>query len=618
MAQSIRRRLGWMVSGLALAAMVLAFSPGNGLVRAQDSKKKDAKPAAEAKEAAEGKEDAKAGKEKDKEKEDGEPEAKPGAPIRIETRTQTLVGKPEEVKITADAVKFINEKLRTAWTENKVQPARFVNDYEFIRRASLDIIGRVAKTEEIRKYMNYPSASRRPQIIEDLLAHEDYPRHWAGMWSNWLLSRSGVFGRGKYHNDLTVWLEDQFAQNVPYNKLATQLVTAKGKNTENPAVNFILAHLGENTPQAKRAEEGQFEMVPITSRITRLFLGMQLQCAQCHDHPFNNAVTQKHFWGVNAFLRQVEREGTPPMERARMMTYPPLTLAENKSANKEGLVYYEKRNGVVLPTKATFIDGNKMKAADSQGRREQLAAFLIEHENFPRAVTNRMWGVFFGRGFTNPVDDFNDQNVPSQPELLDGVATNFKQYNYDLKRLIRWICNSDAYHLGYAGNKTNEKAETDGLFSRMQLKSMSPEQLFESLMVATKAEAAESKDGRRQLRDRWLDNLVSNFGDDEGNEVNFNGTVVQALLMMNGDDINTAISRKDKGAVSMAYAKSKGNSSGIVNELFLSALNRPASPKEMAAISQKLKLRIADKDPMAPYYDLFWALLNSNEFLLNH
>ena len=152
MAQSIRRRMGWLFSGLALAALVLALNPSNGLVRAQDAKKKDAKPAAESKDAAEGKEDAKAGKEKDKEKEDSEPEAKPGAPIRIEVRTQTLVGKPEEVKITADAVKFINEKLRAAWTENKVQPSRFVNDYEFIRRASLDIIGRAAKTEEIRKY----------------------------------------------------------------------------------------------------------------------------------------------------------------------------------------------------------------------------------------------------------------------------------------------------------------------------------------------------------------------------------------------------------------------------------------------------------------------------------
>ncbi|MFN5328781.1 MAG: DUF1549 domain-containing protein, partial [Planctomycetota bacterium] len=196
-----RRRIGWMAAAIALSGLMALMAPGFGLVHAQDAKKEAKEPAAEAK-------DPKAAKEK--EEGDGEDKAKPGVAVRIATRHQTLVGKPDEVKITTDAVKFINEKLRAAWTENKVQPSRFVNDYEFIRRVSLDIIGRVAKTEEIRKYMNYPEASRRPQIIEDLLAHEEYPHHWAAMWSNWLLSRSGVFGRGKYHSDLNVWLEDQF------------------------------------------------------------------------------------------------------------------------------------------------------------------------------------------------------------------------------------------------------------------------------------------------------------------------------------------------------------------------------------------------------------------------
>ena len=103
-----------------------------------------------------------------------------------------------------------------------------------------------------------------------------------------------------------------------------------------------------------------------------------------------------------------------------------------------------------------------------------LAAYVTGHDNFPRALVNRVWAAFMGAGFTNPVDDFNDQNVPSQPKLLDGLAQEFKQYGFDQKRLIRWICNSDAYHLSYTANKTNEKAETNGMFSRMQLKSMSP------------------------------------------------------------------------------------------------------------------------------------------------
>jgi hypothetical protein len=606
----------WML--LALMGVSVGFST-NGTVLADD-KPAPAKDNPKAKDAqgtkkANGKENQKEG---DGKEEKQEPQEKTGPAPKIVTRQQTLVGKPDEVRITQSAVKLINDNLHEAWKENRVQPAPFVDDHEFIRRASLDIIGRVATPDEISKYLRHPASSRRPQIIEDLLAHEDYPKHWGVMWANWLLGRSGVFGRGTYHDGLMVWLEDQFAQNRTYDKLVTDLVTATGKNTDNPAVNFILAHLGEMVPQGKRDQDGQFEMVPITSRITRLFLGMQLQCAQCHDHPFNNAVTQKHFWGVNAFLRQVEREGTPPDENMRAMTFPALTLKENTKANSEGLVYYEKRNGVILPTKATFLDSPKPSASASTSRRDLLAGYVTGHDNFPRALVNRVWATLMGAGFTNPVDDFNDQNVPSLPKLLDGLAQEFKQYGFDQKRLIRWICNSDAYHLSYTANKTNEKAETNGLFSRMQLKSMSPEQLFESLMVATRSEAAETKDGKRQLRATWLNSLVSNFGDDEGNEVNFNGTVVQALLMMNGNEINTAITRAEKGTVALSFAKNRGNPPRVINDLYLAALGRPAKPAEVSNITRKMVMRVKDKDPLAPYQDLFWALLNSNEFLLNH
>ena len=620
-------KTGYLIRGTAV--WVLAGVLGWAMVSGGTSLRADDKPAAP-KAGAKGKDGGKS-EAKDDKKEAGdkgkgeegkeateEPKEKAGPMPKIISRQQTLVGKPDDVRITQAGVKVIHDNLHEAWKENRLQPSPFVDDHEFIRRASLDIIGRVAKPEEISKYLKYPALSRRPQIIEDLLAHEDYPKHWGVMWANWLLGRAGVFGRGTYHDGLTVWLEDQFAQNRGYDKLVTDLITAKGKNTDNPAVNFILAHLGEMVPQGKREQDGQFEMVPITSRITRLFLGMQLQCAQCHDHPFNNAVTQKHFWGVNAFLRQVEREGTPPDENMRAMTYPALTLKENPKANSEGLVYFEKRNGVILPTKASFLDSPKPSASSSQGRREMLAAYVTGHDNFPRALVNRVWAAFMGAGFTNPVDDFNDQNVPSQPKLLDGLAQEFKQYGFDQKRLIRWICNSDAYHLSYTANKTNEKAETNGMFSRMQLKSMSPEQLFESLMVATRSEAAETKDGKRQLRDTWLNSLVSNFGDDEGNEVNFNGTVVQALLMMNGNEINTAINRPEKGSVALAYSRNKGNPTRVINDLYLAALGRPAKPAEIANITRKMVMRVKDKDQMAPYQDLFWALLNSNEFMLNH
>ena len=139
-----------------------------------------------------------------------------------------------------------------------------------------------------------------------------------------------------------------------------------------------------------------------------------------------------------------------------------------------------------------------------------------------------MWLHFFGRSFTNPVDDFGEHNEPSVPELLDELSSEFVHYGYDSKRLIRWICNSDAYNLSTVANKSNEKSDVEPLFGRMLLKALTPEQLFESLIVATQAEMFESKDNRKKLREKWMKDLTANFGDDEGNEVTFNGTVVQA------------------------------------------------------------------------------------------
>lgn len=537
----------------------------------------------------------------------------------------TIVAKTPDV---AEMVKVINEKLEATWAANKVVPTRYVDDYEYVRRASLDIIGRVAKPAEIQQFLKDPKETRRGLLVERLLASEDYARHWAHVWTNWLLSRSGVFGRqGMYHEQTNVWLEDQFAQNRPYHLIVKDLLTASGDNTKNGAVNFILAHVGEAVPPAKRAEEGQFEMVPITSRITRLFLGTQVQCAQCHDHPFHKSIKQDRFWGVNAFLRQVERVGNPPAERGRMMAYTKLELRDNDKWNNDATVFYEKRNGVVLQTGAEFIapaEGKKPSRLPAgvagKERREKLAEYIQDHENFPKAVVNRMWAAFFGRGFVNPIDDFNDQNQPSDPELFNELATRFKHYNYDMKKLIRWICNSNAYQLSYVANRTNDKQEHEALFSRMIMKAMSPEQLFESLMVATNAEAAETKDGKRVLRDQWMNWLIANFGDDEGNEVNFNGTVVQALLMMNGEDINAAINRKDKGTVAMALAKGKGAPGAVIRELYLASLNRPPTETEVKTILSKIKLRpgFNEKDAAAPYCDVFWALLNSAEFLLNH
>ncbi len=527
----------------------------------------------------------------------------------------------------ADGVKLIDEGLKAAWDENKLTPSARCDDYEFIRRASLDVIGRIATPAEIKTYMEDSPKDRRRKLIDRLLASEGYYKNWANLWANWLLTRSGAFGRGKYHEEMQLWLEDQFSLNKPFHEVVKGLITAEGENDKNGAVNFILAHVGLPNPKGEERENGEFDMVPITSRISRLFLGVQTQCCQCHDHPFDAKLKQNHFWGINAFLHQVKRGGNPPMPGNRMMTFPTLTLKDDTSVNEDAQVFFETRNAKLLPAKAQFLDGTKLPAEDhdgkrvpvqGKGRRDELARLIVEHPNFGKAQVNRMWAHFFGKGFVNPVDDFNDQNPPSHPELLEELGKRYKHYGFNQKTLIRWICNSEAYSLSCVANKTNEKPESEQLFSRMLLKAVSPEELFESLMVAT---GTQSKEQKAELRTKWLDNLISNFGDDEGNEVSFNGTVVQALMMMNGNDLNGAIaSGKNEGNVAKIAREYKGNGKAVVRELFLLTLNRPPTQKELDRMTADMALHrgVRDKDPLAPYEDLLWALLNSNEFMLNH
>jgi Protein of unknown function (DUF1549)/Protein of unknown function (DUF1553) len=535
---------------------------------------------------------------------------------------------------TGETVQFINDQLEASWKDNKITPSAHCDDYEFIRRASLDIIGRIATPKEIDTFLAEPRETRRAQLIERLLKSEEYPNHWADLWANWLLTRSGVFGHGTYKEQLHTWLADQFATNKSYDKIVRDLVTATGKNNgdgslsgnkDNGAVNFILAHLGEEVPAKERgAAEGRWQMVPITSRMTRLFLGVQTQCAQCHDHPFDKRVLQPNFWGINAFLRQVDRVGNPPMMRGnRDMTFGPLELVVKSDYNQNGRVPYEKRNLVVLYTKPTFLDGTKVTDL-KEDRRVELAKLMIEHDNFPKAYVNRLWAHFLGRGIITPIDDFNDQNTASYPELLDGLAKKFRHYGFDQKELIRWICNSNAYSLSCRANKTNDKPESEPYFSRMLLKVMSPEELFESILTATQMET--TAEGKKDARAKWMERLVANFGDDEGNEVNYSGTVVQALLLMNGEDINKAIAL-EKGTVAQALKKS-GSAQGAINDLYLATLNRKPTVDELKKLANAMVLTrpgpggtmvpVPEKEHAAAFHDLMWALLNSNEFILNH
>lgn len=648
-----------------------------------------------------------------------------GDPPKAEKPDAPKADKPDKPEADLSAMtptQAINHYIAQGWEKAGIKkPAARATDAEFLRRAFLDLLGRIATLEEVLDFEQDTAANKRQRLVKRLLNgapvvkngeqardkdgkplfgpytpkvngapvkadgkevvtfdyQDEFADHWANLWTVWLMSRTT---HPVYREQMHAWLWDKFYNDRPHDEVVRELLTATGAGNRNGAVNFIVAHLGDMVPQADRTELGYHDAVPITSRVTRLFLGLQTQCTQCHDHPFNKEWVQSDFWGVNAFFRQTRRSATPtprnPANNAAMMAIQDkIELTDDPKVNPKGIIQYEKRDGTSAAIRPLFLkdyqvalDGGKSAKklpAASEGepaktRRQALAEYVIGHDNFAKAYVNRVWGHLFGRGLNKEpgVDDFGSNNEVIHPELLDRLAEDFKKYGYDTKRLLESICTSEAYNLSHVANKEYADPKFDAFFARMPLKAMSPEVLFDSLSLATKAEAAVGdKKARQAKRDRWMSRLVANFGDDEGNELTFNGTVVQALLMMNGTELNEEVVRKG-GVVEQVMRKN--GKSGVVNtaaaldDLFLIALNRHATAAEITALKDVQNGTVAaardtakpddkkddkgkpgDKkpDPKKPagtvvfgtgpndqrfYQDVFWALLNTTEFMLNH
>jgi hypothetical protein len=611
-----RRWLPWLVSTLALAGLMVALSPNN--VPAQATKKKT---------------DPKT----EKTKKDGKLEPPPSTfPARVDDVDGTKPG--------TEQIAYIDEHITRGWKDNNTYPSERCTDYEFIRRASLDIIGRIPKVEEIGTFMKQPAKTRRAWLVNALLEGKEYgngteyAQNFANMWTVSLMTRTG--SQKHYQEQMNDWLAQKFKGGDDYpadwSKIVTEIITAQGDENRNQAINYVIHNLGEKIKQDAN-KNGQWDMVPATSRTTRLFLGIRTQCVQCHDHPFQGEWGQHHFWGINAFFRQVDTKNEQPSmmmakkKKKGEKADSHFNLSDNRNFNGGGLIPYERRNTSIYFTDPTYLSGKKIPKDFTGTRREALAKFITEDPFFAKAFVNRTWGHFFGKSFTKDnADDFGEHNPISHPALLEQLASDFaKKFNHNPRELIRWICNSQAYGLSSRANRWNDKTEDETLFARMLLKPMSPEQMFESMMVATQARLGQNKEKRLEAKQEWFSRLIINFGNDEGEEV-YAGTVIQALLLMNGQDINNAINDEKEGTVA-AIVKRRGSTPAslryVVNDLFLHTLTRPPTDKELADLTRKevYSFRPGSRtQPNTPqfwhhyYQDIFWALLNSNEFILNH
>lgn len=484
----------------------------------------------------------------------------------------------------------IDERLAQRWQEAGVKPAASASDAEFVRRAYLDLTGRIPRVAEVRAFLSDNRLDRRALLIETLLTKPDHATHFANIWRGFLLPDGNNVqqfgGAGAFEG----WLRGKFADNERYDKVVAELLLANGQINQSGPVLFY-------TSLELKPEE-------LAASTSRAFLGVQIQCAQCHDHPFDHW-KQQDFWGYAAFFARLTR----PQGQQQ--------FALAVSDAKEGEVKLPNKDEIVRPR---FLRGDAYTDREGLTRRHALASWLTSAQNpyFARAAVNRVWAQLFGRGIVSPVDDLGEHNAPSHPELLDELATYFARTGFDMRNLIRTLANTQAYQL------SSSLAEGDNappeLFSRMAMKTLTAEQLYDCLAVAVcrrETPVAGGQSAGFQGFDQNRQVFLNRFRAPAGLSSDYHGGIPQALTLMNGGLVADA-THLEKSDVLVSLAAPFFSDQQRVATLFLTTLSRPPSETERVKFEGYVNARSSPQEKQAALSDILWALLNSAEFTLNH
>jgi hypothetical protein len=550
------------------------------------------------------------------------------APARTVTPTSVSSSSAKTTGNSAQ-VTYINQMIRQGWQAHNLQPSATATDGEWCRRLYLDLLGRIPSIDEVELFTHDRSPDRKQKLVNRLLSDdyvEDYARHWANVWTNLLIGRPpAVVDRQAMvdRDGMQKYLRDSFARNKPYDQMVRELVTASGDNKPGEQnfhgeVNFLIDNMKDNGVNA-------------TAKTAKVFLGMQVQCTQCHNHPFNDW-KQNQFWELNAFFRQTKAKTDGPRRTPDRVSQL-VNVDFNGEPDAKGatnpdnaILYYELRNGILKSAYPVFVDGTEINAngkVNKVDRRAELAKLITSSTYVDQAIVNRMWGHFFGYGFTKPVDDMGPHNPPSHPELLEKLGNDFRSSSRDLKQLIRWIVLSEPYGLSSRTQKGRNDKDDPSLgekpmFSHFYLRQMTPEQLYESLTVATEASrAARNSDEQEQAKMQWMRQFTIAFGTDEGDDTTtFNGTIPQTLMMFNGDLIKKATANEKSGFLERISNDQKLTNAAKINYLFMATLARKPTKAEIDWANDLLTARKGN--PVAALQDVFWVALNTGEFILNH
>lgn len=498
--------------------------------------------------------------------------------------------------------KHLDRHIDAVLKREGLTPSKQTSDAAFLRRIHLDMTGVIPTPEQVSDFLDDSAPNKRSRKIDELIKSKQSVEYWTGIWVNWLIGRRGDGDDQRV--GLAKWVKKSLRTNMPYNMFVKELVAADGELRDNDAGNYVLRY--ERSP------------VLLTSHTSRLFLGLPMQCAECHDHKTESWL-QKDFYGVAAFFTGIQSEEKGMIEEKNMLGEEEerqnFLITNSPKQNRE--IYVDSMKESVPPR---FLDGTEYKGELTK-KREALAEWMTAKSNpyFSKAIVNRMWKHFMGRGFVEPVDGFGEEYPATNPELLAWLAEDFVIHGYDLKHLMRIILHSKAYQRSSETNESNK--DDDIYYSHAYMKPLTAEQFFSSMLQATvlgRLEKSKTAIQLKSMKREYLNQYLFLLDNGEMEEIEaFNGTVPKALMMINGSLVNDSANYKARDSFIRYVLDNWRETIDRVQFIYLTVLSRKPTSQEQTYFQRYLERSLYRSKDLA-YEDLYWVLLNSAEFAHNH
>ena len=528
--------------------------------------------------------------------------------------TVTVSLSPEAGRSAEPLRELIDRQIAAAWKAHDITPAERCSDAEFLRRVSLDLLGVIPTYEEALAFLDDAGPDKRAKLIDKLLEHPRFGLHQADVWDMIYFGRNPPGYNTDKREGFQTWLAEQFQQNTPYNEWVRQILRAEGNTVENGPPMFFVQY--RNQPE------------DAAEAVTQKFLGVQLQCARCHDHPFDEW-KQTDFYGVAAFFARLDVVDVGNKNKQKAYAIGEKNLGDvlftgpaiQQEPGQKGKPIAPKFLGgdpleePALPKDVkdprNFPNG-KMPPAPYFSRKNALADWITDRKNpyFARAAVNRIWGQFLGKGIVNPVDNLSPNNPPSHPELLNDLTKSFVDSGFDVKALLREILNSQTYQLSSSGGVEEAKPLW---YERARYRPLSAEELFESWLVAAGYPEDPKPEDRFRVRGFTWDYLRRAFGQPNDGMGHFQGGLQEHLYLNNGQ-VHQLISEKP-GSLFHTLESSKDPWENRVERLFVQVLSRRPSPAETEKFTAHLS---AKDDSRGRLHEAIWTLMTCSEFRFNH